>query len=119
MKQFGTNLNLMARRDKVPPLFGRDREMEQVLEILCHRERVNSVMLLGEAGVGKTAIVEGVARRVELEPWTIPMRLRDCQIVSLQMSAMVAGTVLRGMFEERILVDPQYGIGEQAPDEIC
>ncbi len=73
-----------------------------MLEILCHRERANSVMLIGEPGVGKTAIVEGLARRIEFEPETVPVRLRDCQVVNLQMNTMVAGTMLRGMFEDRI-----------------
>ena len=73
-----------------------------MLEILCHRERANSVMLVGEPGVGKTAIVEGLARRIEFEPETVPVRLRDCQVVNLQMNSMVAGTMLRGMFEDRI-----------------
>ncbi len=102
LKHFATNLNLLARQDKVPPVFGRDREIDQVLEVLCHRERANSVMLLGEPGVGKTAIVEGLARRIEFEPDKVPVRLRDIQIVNLQMNTMVAGTMLRGMFEDRI-----------------
>ena len=102
MKQFGTNLNLLASLDKLPPIFGRDQEIQQILEILSHRERANSVMLVGEPGVGKTAIAEGLARRIEFEPETIPVRLRDCQIVSLQMNAIVSGTMLRGMFEERL-----------------
>ncbi|HEY5617711.1 MAG TPA: ATP-dependent Clp protease ATP-binding subunit [Vicinamibacterales bacterium] len=102
LKHFATNLNMLARQDKLPPVFGRDREIQQVLEILCHRERSNSVMLLGEPGVGKTAIVEGLARRLECAPETVPVRLRDCQIVGLQMNAVVAGTMLRGMFEERL-----------------
>ena len=102
LKHFATNLNQLARQDKVPPVFGRDAEMSQVLEILCHRERANSVLLLGEPGVGKTAIAEGLARRIEFEPELVPVRLRDCQIVNLQMNTMVAGTMLRGMFEDRI-----------------
>jgi ATP-dependent Clp protease ATP-binding subunit ClpA len=102
LKHFATNLNQLARQDKVPPVFGRDLEMDQVLEILCHRERANSVLLLGEPGVGKTAIAEGLARRIEFEPDRVPVRLRDCQIVNLQMNTMVAGTMLRGMFEDRI-----------------
>ncbi len=102
LKHFATNLNLLARQDKVPPVFGRDAEIQQVLEILCHRERANSVILIGEPGVGKTAIVEGLARRIEYEPDTVPVRLRDCQVVNLQMNSMVAGTMLRGMFEDRI-----------------
>jgi ATP-dependent Clp protease ATP-binding subunit ClpA len=59
-------------------------------------------MLIGEPGVGKTAIVEGLARRIEFEPETVPVRLRDCQVINLQMNTMVAGTMLRGMFEDRI-----------------
>ena len=102
LRQLATNLNMLACQDKLPPVFGREREIRQVLEILCHRERSNSVMLLGEPGVGKTAIVEGLARQLELEPHTVPPRLRDCQIVALQMNAVVAGTMLRGMFEERL-----------------
>src|SRR3954447_14349377 len=102
LKHFATNLNLLARQDKLPPVFGREREIQQVLEILCHRERANSVMLIGEPGVGKTAIAEGLARRIEFEPETVPVRLRDCQVVNLQMNTMVAGTMLRGMFEDRI-----------------
>jgi ATP-dependent Clp protease ATP-binding subunit ClpA len=102
LKQFGTNLNLLARQDKLPPVYGRDGEIQQVLEILCHRERTNSVMLIGEPGVGKTTIVEGLARLIEFEPDKVPVRLRDCQIVSLQMNGMVAGTMLRGMFEDRM-----------------
>jgi ATP-dependent Clp protease ATP-binding subunit ClpA len=102
LRHFAVNLNLLAHQDKVPPVFGREREIQQVLEILCHRERANSVMLIGEPGVGKTAIVEGLARRIEFEPETIPVRLRDCQVINLQMNSMVAGTMLRGMFEDRI-----------------
>ncbi len=102
LKHFATNLNLLARQDRLPEVYGRDQEIQQVMEILCHRERANSVMLVGEPGVGKTAIVEGLARRIEFEPETVPVRLRDCQIVNLQMNTMVAGTMLRGMFEDRI-----------------
>ena len=102
LKQFATNLNLLVRQDKVAPVSGRDEEIRQVVEILCHRERSNSVMLIGEPGVGKTAIVEGLARRIEFDPESVPARLRDCQIVNLQMNTLVAGTMLRGMFEDRI-----------------
>ena len=102
LKHFATNLNLLARQDKLPPVFGRNTEIQQVVEVLSHRERANSVMLVGEPGVGKTAIAEGLARRIEFEPETIPVRLRDCQVVSLQLNSLVAGTMLRGMFEDRI-----------------
>jgi ATP-dependent Clp protease ATP-binding subunit ClpA len=102
LKHFATNLNLLARQDRLAPVYGRDREIQRVLEILCHRERSNSVMLIGEPGVGKTAIVEGLARRIEFEPDSVPVRLRDCQVINLQMNTIVAGTMLRGMFEDRI-----------------
>jgi len=102
LKQLATNLNLLVREDKVAPVYGRDKEIQQVLEILCHRERSNSVMLIGEPGVGKTAIVEGLARQIEFEPASVPVRLRESQIVNLQMNALVSGTMLRGMFEDRI-----------------
>jgi len=108
LRQFGTSLNLLACLDKLPPVFGREREIQQVLEILSHRERSNSVMLVGEPGVGKTAIVEALARRIELEPDTVPIRFCQAHIVSLHMNDLVAGTMLRGMFEERL----QYVIRE-------
>lgn len=99
---FGINLNFLAVQDKLPPLFGRDEEIMQVIEILCHRERPNSALLVGEPGVGKTAIAEGLARKIEFEPRKIPSRLKDCHVVNLAMNSLVAGTHLRGMFEERI-----------------
>jgi ATP-dependent Clp protease ATP-binding subunit ClpC len=102
LKQFAVNLNLLARQDKIPPVFGRDAELQQVVEILCHKERANSVMLVGEPGVGKTAVAEALARRIELDPQSVPAQLRDCQVLNLQMNALVAGTMLRGMFEDRI-----------------
>jgi len=102
LKHFGVSLNKLARQDKLPPVIGRSEEIRQMVEILCHRERANSPMLVGEAGVGKTAVVEGLARKIELEPDGVPQRLRNAHIVQLQMSGIVAGTMLRGMFEERI-----------------
>ena len=102
LKHFGVSLNKLARQDKLPPVIGRNEEIRQIVEILCHRERANSPMLVGEAGVGKTAVVEGLARKIELEPEILPQRLRSAHIVQLQMSGIVAGTMLRGMFEERI-----------------
>ena len=102
LKHFGVSLNKMARADKIPPTIGREREIQQMVEILCHRERANSPMLVGEPGVGKTAVVEGLARLIELEPEKVPVRLRNSHIVQLQMGGLVAGTMLRGMFEERI-----------------
>jgi ATP-dependent Clp protease ATP-binding subunit ClpC len=102
LKHFGVSLNKLARQDKLPPVIGREKEIRQMMEILCHRERANSPMLVGEAGVGKTSVVEGLARMIELEPDKVPTRLRNSHVVQLQMSGIVAGTMLRGMFEERI-----------------
>ena len=102
LKHFGVSLNKLARQDKLPPVIGRNEEIRQMIEILCHRERANSPMLVGEAGVGKTAVVEGLARKIEMEPESVPQRLRNAHVVQLQMSGIVAGTMLRGMFEERI-----------------
>ena len=102
LRHFGVSMNKMARQDKFPPTIGREREILQMIEILSHRERSNSPMLVGEPGVGKTAVVEGLARLIELEPEKVPARLRDSHIVQLQMGGLVAGTMLRGMFEERI-----------------
>ena len=102
LKHFGTSLNKLARQDKLPPTIGREQEIQQMIEILCHRERANSPMLVGEPGVGKTAVVEGLARMIELAPEKVPLRLRNSQIIQLQMAGIVAGTMLRGMFEERL-----------------
>jgi ATP-dependent Clp protease ATP-binding subunit ClpC len=102
LKHFGVSLNRLARQDKLPPTIGRSSEIQQMIEILCHRERANSPMLVGEPGVGKTAVVEGLARLVELEPQKVPARLRNSHFVQLQMAGIVAGTMLRGMFEERL-----------------
>jgi ATP-dependent Clp protease ATP-binding subunit ClpA len=102
LKHFGTSMNRLARMDKIPPTIGRQQEIQQMVEILCHRERANSPMLVGEPGVGKTAVVEGLARLIELEPEKVPARLRNAHVVQLQMGGLVAGTMLRGMFEERI-----------------
>jgi len=102
LRHFGVSMNKLAREDKIPPTIGREKEILQMIEILSHRERSNSPMLVGEPGVGKTAVVEGLARLIELEPEKVPARLRDSHIVQLQMGGLVAGTMLRGMFEERI-----------------
>jgi ATP-dependent Clp protease ATP-binding subunit ClpA len=72
LKHFGVSLNRLARADKIPPTIGREKEIQQIIEILCHRERANSPMLVGEPGVGKTAVIEGLARLIELEPDKVP-----------------------------------------------
>jgi len=102
LRYFGANLNKLARFGKLPLIIGRDEEINYMIEILCHRERSNSVMIIGEPGVGKTALVEGLANRLELKPESVPKRLRKYQIVNLQMNTLVAGTVFRGMFEDRV-----------------
>ncbi|MBK5095349.1 MAG: ATP-dependent Clp protease ATP-binding subunit [Deltaproteobacteria bacterium] len=102
LRTFGVNLNLLAREGKIPPIVGRDQEIDRTIEYLCHKDRSNSVMIIGDPGVGKTALVEGLAMRLEYEPHRVPERLRSHQIVNLQMNTVVAGTVFRGMFEDRI-----------------
>ena len=102
LKQFGVNLNRLVALDQVPPIIGRDDEIDRMIEFLCHRDRPNSVIVLGEPGVGKTALVMGLARKLELDPESVPPRLRNSQVVEFQMNAIVAGTMFRGMFEERI-----------------
>ncbi len=102
LKYFGVNLNRLARLGKLPVIIGREYEIQQMIEVLCHQDRSNSVMVIGEPGVGKTALVEGLARRLELQPETVPTRLQSHQIINLQMNSLVAGTIFRGMFEDRI-----------------
>lgn len=102
LRQFGTNFNELAYLDKLPPLIGREKEMEELVTALCHRERSNSAMIVGESGVGKTALVEGLARKIEFEPESLPPRLRNKQIINIQMNTVVAGTMFRGMFEDRM-----------------
>ena len=102
LKHFTTNLNYLARQNKLPPIIGRDLEITKVVEILSHIDRPNSVMLLGEPGVGKSAIAEGLAQRVEFESHAMPERLRGCQVLQLHLNMLIAGTMFRGMFEDRI-----------------
>ncbi len=102
LRTFAVNLNLLAREGKIPPIVGREAEIDQIVEYLCHKDRSNSVMVIGDPGVGKTAVVEGLAMRLEYEPHRVPERLRGHHVVNLQMNTVVAGTVFRGMFEDRI-----------------
>lgn len=102
LKQFGVNVNKLVYEGRVAPIIGRETEINQIIEILCHKERTNSAMIIGEPGVGKSAVVEGLARWIELESYRLPKRLRGMQVVNLQMNTIVAGTVFRGMFEDRM-----------------
>ena len=99
LDSFGRDLTELARQGKLDPVIGREREIERALQILCRRTKNNPV-LLGEAGVGKTAIVEGFAQRVI--SGNVPEILADKRIVVLDLAMMVAGTKYRGQFEERI-----------------
>ena len=99
LDSFGRDLTELARDGKLDPVIGRVREIERVIQILCRRQKNNPV-LLGEAGVGKTAIVEGLAAKIVSND--IPELLADRRIVVLDLAMMVAGTKYRGQFEERI-----------------
>jgi ATP-dependent Clp protease ATP-binding subunit ClpC len=99
LDSFGRDLTELARQRKLDPVIGREKEIERAIQVLCRRTKNNPV-LLGEAGVGKTAIVEGFAQRVV--DGNVPEILLDRRIVVLDLAMMVAGTKYRGQFEERI-----------------
>ncbi len=99
LENFTTNLNEQARQGRIDPLIGRDAEIERTIQILCRR-RKNNPLLVGEAGVGKTAIAEGLARRIVEEE--VPEILADAVIYALDLGALVAGTKYRGDFEKRL-----------------
>jgi len=97
--EFASNLNDLARQGKIDPLIGRVEEIERTIQVLCRR-RKNNPLYVGEAGVGKTALAEGLAKRiVESE---VPEVLKPCTIYALDMGALVAGTKYRGDFEKRL-----------------
>ena len=99
LEQFTQNLNQLAIDGKIDPLIGRDHEVERVIQILCRR-RKNNPLLVGEAGVGKTAIAEGLAKRIV--DGEVPEILTKAQVYSLDMGSLLAGTKYRGDFEQRL-----------------
>src|SRR4051812_480538 len=99
LDQYGRDLTADAREGRIDPVVGREAEIEQTVEILARR-RKNNAVLIGEAGVGKTAIVEGLALRIAQDD--VPETLRGTRVVSLDMGGLVAGSQYRGQFEQRI-----------------
>ena len=99
LDQFTQNLNTMALQGKIDPLIGREAEVERVIQVLCRR-RKNNPLLVGEAGVGKTAIAEGLAWRITQKD--VPEILESAEVYSLDMGSLLAGTKYRGDFEQRL-----------------
>jgi ATP-dependent Clp protease ATP-binding subunit ClpA len=99
LEQFTTDLVAEAEAGRIDPLIGRDRELERTIQVLCRR-RKNNPIFVGDPGVGKTAIAEGLALRIH--QGKVPEVLKDAQVYSLDMGALVAGTKFRGQFEERL-----------------
>lgn len=99
LDQYGTDLTDLARKSKIDPVIGRDKEIARVIEILNRRTKNNPV-LIGEAGVGKTAVAEGLAQQIV--DGSVPAKLQNKRIVSLNMVSMVQGTGIRGQFEQRM-----------------
>ena len=99
LDQYGTDLTALAKKGKIDPVIGRDKEIARVIEILNRRTKNNPV-LIGEAGVGKTAVVEGLAQ--EIVDGSVPAKLQNKRIISLNVVSLVQGTGIRGQFEQRM-----------------
>ncbi|KRK08842.1 ATP-dependent Clp protease, ATP-binding subunit [Lactobacillus pasteurii DSM 23907 = CRBIP 24.76] len=99
LDQYGTDLTALAKKGKIDPVIGRDHEIARVIEILNRRTKNNPV-LIGEAGVGKTAVVEGLAQQIV--DGSVPAKLQDKRIISLNVVSLVQGTGIRGQFEQRM-----------------
>ena len=99
LEKFGRNVNKEVKDGKIDPVIGRDEEIRSVMKILSRKTK-NNPLLIGEPGVGKTAIIEGLARRIVNND--VPLNIRDCEIFELDMGSLVAGAKYRGEFEERL-----------------
>ena len=99
LEKFGRNINEQVKKGKIDPVIGRDEEIRKIIQILARKNK-NNVILLGEPGVGKTAIIEGLAQRIIRQD--VPSTLKDKMIYELDMGALIAGAKFRGEFEERL-----------------
>lgn len=99
IEDYGYNMNEKAEANELDPVIGREKEIERIMEILCRRTK-NNPLLIGDAGVGKTAIVEELSRRIN--EGSVPQKLKNKKIISISMASLIAGTKYRGEFEERI-----------------